>query len=413
MRKLRRLGCLLFMAALLFTLIPRLPFMESMDVYASAYDTFINDSRWQNGTAWGNNQQPKLAPSAQWWGCAAYAYDFAKYNFGADNPRAGTAFYDVNEIRAGDVLTVGNQGDGTGHWFCVLERSGNRLYTAEGNYGSRVRIGWYYTISGNKFAEDSRPFTCGYHFGNPEIAATTNKGAEATFVTNETVQLSVSPDAYSYYVLKIYYTPVGGKTSLYWEGQVPAAKSMSFSKPGYYSCTFLGNNAVESKWVGWRVVEATTPTVTVSTQDKTATVNWTDVKANSYYFYILNLDDNTTHFGANNGKWFNTQVKLDDGRYRAYVTAVYSSTIMKSGSCDFTINTAAQNIYSIHYNANGGSGKMADTQVSYGASFQPRANTFTRNCYNFVGWATSPDTKIVTYIALLFTFCGAHARASM
>jgi hypothetical protein len=38
------------------------------------------------------------------------------------------------------------------------------LYTAEGNYGGVVRIGWNYSISGSKFAEDSRHFDVGYHF---------------------------------------------------------------------------------------------------------------------------------------------------------------------------------------------------------------------------------------------------------
>ncbi len=38
------------------------------------------------------------------------------------------------------------------------------MYTAEGNYGGVVRIGWNYSISGSKFAEDSRHFDVGYHF---------------------------------------------------------------------------------------------------------------------------------------------------------------------------------------------------------------------------------------------------------
>ena len=164
MRRLKRLGCLFLVTALLFTLIPLLPFLEDSDVYAFEYSSFINDSRWKNGVSWGSGQRPKTAPSAQWWGCAAYAYDFAKVVFGKSNPRAGTRFTNVSQIRAGDVLTVGNQSDGTGHWFCVLKRDGNKLYTAEGNYSSRVRIGWNYTISGSKFKEDKRAFNCGYHF---------------------------------------------------------------------------------------------------------------------------------------------------------------------------------------------------------------------------------------------------------
>ncbi len=131
---------------------------------AGSIQDFINDSRWANGVSWGDGQTPKTDPTAQWWGCAAYCYDYVNYCYGYTNPRAGEAFYSVNEIRAGDVITVGNQSDGNGHWMVVVQRSGNSLYVAEGNFNGAVRIGWNYTISGSKFAEDDRNFTAGYHF---------------------------------------------------------------------------------------------------------------------------------------------------------------------------------------------------------------------------------------------------------
>lgn len=45
--------------------------------------------------------------------------------------------------------------------------------------------------------------------------------------------------------------------------------------------------------------------------------------------------------------------------------------------------------YKIRYNANGGTGTMADTSVKYNALVNLTANTYTRVGYNYIGWATS------------------------
>lgn len=129
-------------------------------------DEFINDPRWRDGATWGSRQQPKTNPGARWYGCASYCYDYARYCFDHSNPRAGTAFHDIHEIRAGDVVTVGHESNGNGHWFVVLKRSGNALYTAEGSWGGKVRIGWNYTITDSGFPEYNKPFNTGYHHIN-------------------------------------------------------------------------------------------------------------------------------------------------------------------------------------------------------------------------------------------------------
>ena len=141
----------------------------------NSLDGFINDSRWTNGVYWSGDKMPIIA-SFQAWGCCAYCADYVKYCYGYNNPRTGAAFYDTSEIRAGDVLTVGNQSDGSGHWFVCLKRNGNSLYVAEGNIQNRVQIGWNYSIRTNKFFnEDSRSFTAGYHYldGAPPIPSFT------------------------------------------------------------------------------------------------------------------------------------------------------------------------------------------------------------------------------------------------
>ncbi|MCQ2354348.1 MAG: InlB B-repeat-containing protein [Clostridia bacterium] len=44
------------------------------------------------------------------------------------------------------------------------------------------------------------------------------------------------------------------------------------------------------------------------------------------------------------------------------------------------------NTFTVRYNANGGSGSMADTAVTYDTSTAIRINTFTRSGYDFMGW---------------------------
>lgn len=47
----------------------------------------------------------------------------------------------------------------------------------------------------------------------------------------------------------------------------------------------------------------------------------------------------------------------------------------------------------MRYNANGGSGSMADTVVTYGVATALRSNTFTRTGYTFAGWTAYRTTK--------------------
>lgn len=129
---------------------------------------FINDSRWRNGIAWGGGQGPKLSTWSSS-GCCAYAADFVRYVYGSNTLR-GTAYYNISEVRAGDVIQV------PGHWFVVLGRNGNTLYTAEGNMGGSVAVkNGRYTISGNVFSYRSAngpatyTLTTGFHYGSGSV----------------------------------------------------------------------------------------------------------------------------------------------------------------------------------------------------------------------------------------------------
>ena len=55
------------------------------------------------------------------------------------------------------------------------------------------------------------------------------------------------------------------------------------------------------------------------------------------------------------------------------------------------------NPYTVTYDANDGSGSMADSAFIYGTAHNLRANTFTRVNYRFNGWATSPSATTAQY----------------
>ena len=126
-------------------------------------DEFIKDPQFADGISWSSQQPPKVAKEAVGFGCAAYCADYAHFCYGVKDAVSGTPFNSINEVRAGDVVIIGDR-NSNGHWLVVLKRDGNKCYVAEGNCAGKVRIGWNYTISGSKFSEDSRAFNIGYHY---------------------------------------------------------------------------------------------------------------------------------------------------------------------------------------------------------------------------------------------------------
>jgi len=120
--------------------------------YVTKYQSFISDARWCNGAAWGA-RSPYISPYGSS-GCCAYAADYAYYVHGKSNFSSCSISYNASEIQVGDVIS-GTWTSGAGpHWIVVLSRSGNTLYTAEGNLLSKVRVtNSGYTISGANLYE--------------------------------------------------------------------------------------------------------------------------------------------------------------------------------------------------------------------------------------------------------------------
>ena len=130
--------------------------------YTQKVNKFLSDSRWKNGATWKASQKPKISNYSAY-GCCAYAVDFCKYVFDKNSYTAGRKFTNPNDIKAGDVIKVTN----SQHWFVVIDRNGNKLKTAEGNWGGKVVVSnGTYTINGNKLYRSGKPFrtfSAGYH----------------------------------------------------------------------------------------------------------------------------------------------------------------------------------------------------------------------------------------------------------
>ena len=191
-----------FALLLLFTTILSLGSMITLTAqamsyseYKSKYTSFINDSRWANGTSWGYYQQPKVSS----WGskgCCAYAADFEYVVYGSKGWK-GTAFYDASSISSGDILYISSTYGG-GHWIVVLEREGDALYTAEGNYDSKVRItDSYYRVRNGQLQHYGY-----YNSSNQWVSAWGNYALEKGY------HYSIDPDQSS--TIKLTLDPNGG-----------------------------------------------------------------------------------------------------------------------------------------------------------------------------------------------------------
>ena len=371
----------------------------------SKIDEFINDSRWTNGASYNGSTQPKTNSSASFWGCAAYCYDYTNYCYGKANPRSGTAFSNINEIQAGDVVTVGNQSDGTGHWFVVLKRSGNSLYVAEGNYANKVRIGWNYTISGSKFAEDSRNFTTGYHY-YPSI----NTTPVVTFSAWESSRGNT-------YIAET-------DASI---GQQFTVSGGTATDTGMYlydaNGNLLGqaNNGKYYSEVYFKINEELHVTLTIDTVYKYqffVVVNGQTFKSSVGSFRTKGY---TIKYNANCGTGAPGVQKKSQGK-----DLTLSSTIPSKTGYDFlgwsTSSTATSAQYSaggkytsdasvtlyavwkikqytVSYNANGGTGAPGSQTKTYGTDLVLSSNKPSKDGYDFLGWATSSNASSAQYSA--------------
>lgn len=133
----------------------------SNDSYIYKMDKFINDDRFKNEITWASSRTPKISSYSSK-GCCAYAADFIKSTTGSNNLRSGKKFTSVSSIKDGSVLHLSPN-----HWIVVLERTGNSLYTAEGNASGKVCISTSkYSINESKIVTKYSTYTLseGYNY---------------------------------------------------------------------------------------------------------------------------------------------------------------------------------------------------------------------------------------------------------
>jgi uncharacterized repeat protein (TIGR02543 family) len=91
--------------------------------------------------------------------------------------------------------------------------------------------------------------------------------------------------------------------------------------------------------------------------------------------------------------------------FLGWATSAFGSVVYTDGQNVRNLSTTAgttitlyaiwANFYTVTYNANGGSGTMANSIFILGESQNLRENTFTRTGYIFTGWATSSDGTVI------------------
>ena len=122
-----------------------------------------------------------------------------------------------------------------------------------------------------------------------------------------------------------------------------------------------------------------------STQQK-PTYAWTDNNVAN----VTSLFTRTGyHIADNETAWILDSV--DSGKYLTQANTDFSKIITSNGQnikayANWTLNT-----YTIRYNPNGASQESYTSSHTYGIAQNLSANTFAREGYEFVGWATSPN----------------------
>ncbi len=139
-----------------------MPPVEGAADYSARVEALLDEEPYQSGCHWGDGTRPLLVASGNL-DCAAAVTDFAKYVFDAGNFNRGEKFENVNEIRAGDVISI------KGHFLSVLDRDGDKLFTFEGNFNKSIRRtdSGYAVVKGQWWEggkANPEGFICGYHF---------------------------------------------------------------------------------------------------------------------------------------------------------------------------------------------------------------------------------------------------------
>lgn len=146
---------------------------------------------------------------------------------------------------------------------------------------------------------------------------------------------------------------------------------------------------------------------TTVTYGKSTALRSNQFKKSGYTFvgWTAKRDDNTWRYISPDGtseKWC-VEGKQPSG-WKKYVyknQAKVLKTYSKNKGVVYFYAQWKQNApqtFTVKYNANGGSGSMANTTVTYGKATPLRSNQFVRDEYKFVGWTAKRDNNTWRYI---------------
>lgn len=434
----------------------------SLQDYRTRYSEFLTKKDWKDGARWYGNKKdghkPPVVSNYSCGSCYAYAADFAavvyEINPGKAEKGKGSCpwnhsffkkFTNVNDIKTGDVIhtyrTEKNEEGKTvriNHWFVVLERKGNELFTAEGNYENRVRASTktagyliengklYLKVGNSKYLKN---FSEGYHYSfAPEFkvrfdanggtgsmadhtatygynvktpsAAFTKKGYAFNHWT-----VSRSSDNKYYCVEKV---QSGDKEKGVWyaENEIPSNYKKK-EYPNEYSFCWATLDPTEvitvhAEWkrIGNYFTVSYHPNGGKGTMEDTTVIYGVDTKLPEATF----TKDGYGVAGWNvyrksDGKWlYRRNNKAEGGKWcvkgkepKGYTLAVYKNgtTLAKTSKVngdEIQLYAVWKKAFTVEYDANGGTGAMEDTVVVYGQNTKIPQCTFTRDGYKFKGW---------------------------
>lgn len=175
---------------------------------------------------------------------------------------------------------------------------------------------------------------------------------------------------------------------------------------GTIATDFVQNLSISLSQTGTYTFEAATEgygeqtpkeiTVTNTGNDATGDLNVTLSGANATGFTLSKTTINSiTDTDSTDTFTVKPNTGLDAGTYTATVTVTGMNIVSRSFDVSFTVSSAAT--YTVKFNANGGSGTMADMTVNVGAHTALAENTFTRAGYEFIGWNDQPDGSGTNY----------------
>ena len=201
-----------------------------------------------------------------------------------------------------------------------------------------------------------------------------------------------------------YKNPNGNDTGWYAQGKQPKGWVKALYKDKTVMAKTTGyHNDVVTMYAQWK---ASTYTVKYNANGGTGSMSDTKVTygvntaiiANTFTKYGNQFVGWYAHRKADNSWYYKNPNGNDTGWYaqgkqpKGWVKALYKDkTVMAktTGYHNDVVTMYAQwkaSTYTVKYNANGGTGSMSDTKVTYGVDTAIRANTFVNGDKQFIGW---------------------------